>query len=46
MFKGDYTGVNPKDPADTFDLRGGYVENENTSFPTFHYILSGVITVE
>lgn len=46
VFKGDYTGVDPDDPTDTIDLRGGYTENENTSFPTFHYILNDVITIE
>jgi basic membrane protein A len=45
VFKGDYTGVNPEDPSDTCDLRNGYIENENTSFPLFHYVLSDVITV-
>lgn len=46
VFKGDYTGVDPRDPSDTYDLRGGYIENENTSFPTFHYVLNDIITVE
>ena len=46
VFRGDYTGVDPENPADTCDLRGGYVENEYTSFPTFHYILDDVIIVE
>ena len=46
VFKGDYVGVNPDDPDDTCDLREGYVENATTSFPTFHYILRDVITVE
>ena len=46
VFKGDYTGVNPDDSSDTCDLREGYAENADTSFPTFHYILSGVISVE
>ena len=46
VFKGNYTGVNPEDPSDTIDLRNGYVENETTSYPLFHYILSDVITVE
>lgn len=45
VFKGDYTGVNPNDPSDTCDLRKGYIENENTSYPLFHYILSDIITV-
>lgn len=45
VFKGDYTGVNPNDPSDTCDLREGYIENENTSYPLFHYILSDIITV-
>ena len=46
VFRGDYIGVDPKNPADTYDLRDGYAENADTSFPTFHYILSGAITVE
>ena len=46
VFKGDYVGVNPDDPSDTYDLREGYVENATTSFPTFHYILQDVISVE
>ena len=43
VFKGNYTGINPDDPNDTLDLRDGYIENENTSYPTFHYILQDVI---
>ena len=46
VFKGDYTGVDPDDPSDTCDLRKGYIENENTSYPLFHYILKDVITIE
>ena len=46
VFKGNYTGINPDDPNDTLDLRDGYIENEKTSYPTFHYILQDVITVE
>ena len=46
VFRGDYTGVDPKNPGDTCDLTNGYPENEDTSFPTFHYILNDVITVE
>ena len=45
VFKGDYTGINPNDPSDTCDLRKGYIENENTSYPLFHYILSDIITI-
>ena len=45
VFKGNLTGINPDDPSDTCDLRNGYRENENTSYPTFHYILSDIITV-
>ena len=44
VFKGDYVGVNPDDPSDTYDLREGYVENATTSYPTFRYILQDVIT--
>ena len=46
VFKGNYLGVNPDDPHDIYDLRNGYIENANTSYPTFHYILSDVITIE
>ena len=46
VFKGDYTGVDPDNPADTIDLNQGYKENERTSWPTFHYVLNDVVTVE
>ena len=45
VFRGDYTGVNPDDPSDTWDLHNAYIENENTSYPLFHYLLSNIITV-
>ena len=45
VFKGNYKGVDPENPSDTIDLSGGYVENENTSYPLFHYVLSDIITV-
>ena len=46
VFRCDYTGVDPENPADSCDLRKGYVENAETSYPTFHYILPELITVE
>lgn len=46
VFRGDYTGVDPDHPSDTCDLKNGYIENENTSFPLFHYILSDMITID
>ncbi|MBR3105565.1 MAG: BMP family ABC transporter substrate-binding protein [Clostridia bacterium] len=46
VFRGNYTGIDPQNPSDTCDLRNGYIENEFSSFPTFHYILSDVITIE
>lgn len=45
VFKGDYLGVDPNDPSDTYDLTEGYKENENSSAPQFHYILQDVIEV-
>ena len=45
VFKGNYRGVNPDDPSDTIDLRNGYIENENTSYPLFKYILTDIITI-
>ncbi len=46
VFKGNYTGVDPDDPNDTIDLRNGYIENENTSYPLFHYIIDDIITID
>lgn len=45
VFKGNYIGVNPDNPSDTFDLSKGYIENEKTSYPLFNYVLSEIITV-
>ena len=45
VFRGNYRGVDPNNPSDTFSLKDGYVENKDTSYPTFHYILSDIITV-
>lgn len=46
VFKGDYIGVSPNDPNDTYDLNDGYMENKNASAPSFSYVLKDVITVE
>ncbi len=46
VFRGNYIGVNPDNPADTIDLNQGYAENKFSSSPSFHYILKDVITVE
>ena len=46
VFKGNYTGTDPSNPADTIDLSKGYIENENSSAPSFHYVLDGVIEIE
>ncbi len=46
VFKGNYMGIDPDNPSDTYDLRQGYIENENTSYPLFHYLLSDVITIK
>ncbi len=45
VFKGSYTAADPENPADTIDLSGGYIENENTSYPLFRYILIDIITI-
>ncbi len=45
VFKGDYTGVNPDNPSDTINLNTPYIENENTSYPTFNYLLKDIITI-
>ncbi|MBQ9008621.1 MAG: BMP family ABC transporter substrate-binding protein, partial [Clostridia bacterium] len=46
VFRGKYTGTNPKNPSDTIDLTSGFTENRDSSFPSFHYILDDLITVE
>ena len=45
VFKGDYTGVNPDNPSDTINLNTPYIENENTSYPTFNYLFKDIITI-
>ncbi len=45
VFKGNYVGVDSDDPSKTLDLRNGYIENENTSYPLFNYILTDIITI-
>ena len=45
VFRGKYTGVNPDDPTDTVDLQEAYIENADTSYPLFHYMLNDIITV-
>ena len=45
VFKGNYIGTDPNDPLDKYDFRNGYVENANTSYPLFHYVLPDIITV-
>ena len=46
VFRGNYVGVNPSNPSDTINLQGGYVENEHTSDPTFHYIIPDIVSIE
>ncbi len=46
VFSGNYTGVNPLNPADTIDLSTGYTENQYSSNPSFGYVLRDCITVE
>lgn len=46
VFVGDYTGVNPADEHDVIDLRKGFIENQDSSIPSFHYVLRDVVVVE
>ena len=46
VFKGNYTGVSPVDPADRINLNQGYEENKYSSNPTFRYVLDDVVIVE
>ena len=43
VFRGRYTGVNPKDPNDTVDLSRGFEECSDSSSPAFRYVLDDVI---
>lgn len=44
VFKGNYLGVNPDDPADTCDLNRGYHESSDFSLHGFNYVLKDVVT--
>ena len=46
VFRGDLTGIDPVNPSDTINLSGGYIENAETSYPLFHYLLTDIITVD
>ena len=46
VYRGNYTGADPDDPRDLIDLSGGFRENEGASWPSFHYVLDGVVTIE
>ena len=46
VFRGDYIGVNPRNPSDEIDLRNGYYENQYSSNPTFGYVLKDCILIE
>ena len=46
VFSGPFTGVSVFDPNDRIDLNSPYKENEQSSSPTFCYILDDVISIE
>ncbi len=46
VFSGNYTGVNPRNPGDVIDLNAGYTEYQNSSNPSFCYLLQGYIETE
>ena len=46
VFQGNYTGVNPFDESDTWDLRKPFIECEKRSAPSFCYVLKDVIEVQ
>lgn len=46
VFCGDYHGVNPADASDVIDLADGFVENADSSIPSFCYLLDDVVSVE
>ena len=44
-YRGAYTGINPDDPSDTIDLKDGYLENVESSAPSFYYLLKDVVEI-
>ena len=44
VFTGKYTGISPEDPDDRIDLSKGFEECRESSSPSFHWILQGIIT--
>ncbi len=46
VFRGPYTGVNPADSGDVYDLTQGYAENRSSSAPSFHYVLRDIVEEE
>lgn len=44
VFSGNYTGINSK--GQIINLQKPYVENKNSSYPTFDYILNEVIEIK
>ena len=46
VFSGPFTGVSVFDPDDKIDLNIPYKENENSSSPSFCYVLDNVINIE
>ena len=46
IFKGDYKGTDPEDPNDTIDLNTEFIENKDSSAPSFHYILQDIVIID
>ncbi len=46
VFSGNYKGVSYSDPNDVIDLTTEFIENKDSSAPTFHYILNDVIIID
>ena len=46
IFKGNYVGINPDNPNDSWNLNTPFIENQHRSAPSFCYVLQDVITIE
>ena len=46
IYKGNYTGVNPNDSNDIWNLTTPFIENQKRSAPSFCYVLEDVIKIE
>lgn len=45
VLKGNYTGHSPENSSDTCTLSNGYLEYNDYSYPSYHYLLDGIMQI-